>query len=681
MTVLQPTTAKHNPWRHLIPVAIIVLLTIILFILTPPCFAQGNGDPSQSATPPPASTPSPPSPPWEAGQPSAQMVTLMNLVRELVPYMRRQIEKPLLEKFSFLAMILASIVLLFSFIRTIRENDGASSELYYWFGRAVFCMALFAIAPAAISTLYKIGRTLTIPIEPMIEEKRTAFNDQYYAFVQGHFIIKDEKNVFIQPAYIEPGEYGWVGILTDHESGDGKLNGLKAMEGATDMTSWSMPKLFFGLNLARGILQAGEIFLLVLSGFIMIGLRLAVPFMVAVAVDKKLAERISYPFIWGTVVFTMIFPVVRDTLTFIAYTVGSFGLSLYDGAAPYTIDERTSQIIKNNAYDPTLIIIVTLCIMLINGMMLWLSPYLAYRIATGQLFEAVSSTASGWMAAIIGSAVEFTGLKTGAALQRQAENTQTQGGYQAEMTRAKGSLDASNLGANARQISGHANIEGNRQATLWQSLAELKQRAGWPNQVLTSRSPPRTHRLPIRIVKCGLAPTKPTPRQASHKGQSRSALPAKQGLASRKSGAAQAPRSPMPALALSIPYSGTLPWATEPATSTELTTSFPPTPYRTKQPPRTPYKKVSSPIRATWKPPPRHSSMATYRPSMPEPEPPPAALTVAQLYPKPESIRRTPLKCKPTRFSSAVLQLPPAKSKTRISRPPISAKSQPLSAA
>jgi hypothetical protein len=466
MTVLQPTTAKHNPWRHPIPVATIALITIILFILTPPCFAQGNGDPSQSATPPPASTPSPQSPPWEAGQPSAQMVTLMNLVRELVPYMRRQIEKPLLQKFSFLAMILASIVLLFSFIRIIRENDGASSELYYWFGRAIFCMALFAIAPAAISTLYKIGRTLTIPIEPMIEEKRTAFNDQYYAFVQGHFIIKDEKNVFIQPAYIEPGEYGWVGILTDHESGDGKLNGLKAMEGATDMTSWSMPKLFFGLNLARGILQAGEIFLLVLSGFIMIGLRLAVPFMVAVAVDKKLAERISYPFIWGTVVFTMIFPVVRDTLTFIAYTVGSFGLSLYDGAAPYTIDERTSQIIKNNAYDPTLIIIVTLCIMLINGMMLWLSPYLAYRIATGQLFEAVSSTASGWMAAIIGSAVEFTGLKTGAALQRQAENTQTQGGYQAEMTRAKGSLDASNLGANARQISGHANIEGNRQATL-----------------------------------------------------------------------------------------------------------------------------------------------------------------------------------------------------------------------
>jgi hypothetical protein len=426
----------------------------VLLILAP--------SPTLAQTP----TPSPPTPPSDAGQSSAQIQKLMDLVRELIPYVRRQIERPLLDKFSFIAMILASIILLFSFIRVIRENDGASTELYYWFGRAIICMSLFAVAPFIISYLYKAGRTLTIPIEPLIEEKRTAFNDQYYAFVQGHFIIKDEQNVFIQPAYLEPGEYGWVGVLTDQESGDGQINGLKAIESATDLTSWSMPKLFFGLNLARGILQAGEIFLLVLSGFVMIGLRLAAPFIVAIAVDKKLSERIAYPFLWGTIVFTLIFPVVRDTLIFIAYTVGSFGLSLYDGAAPYTIDDRTAQIIKNNSYDPTLIIILTLVIMVINGLMLWLSPYLAYRTATGQIFEAVSSTASGWMAAIVGSAIEYTGLKAGASLQRQAENTQTQHGYQAETTRAKAALDASNLGANSRQISGHANIEGNRQATL-----------------------------------------------------------------------------------------------------------------------------------------------------------------------------------------------------------------------
>lgn len=452
--IVQLATTKHSALRtRTIPA--FIFLVISFFVLTPSSLAQG-----------PAPSPTPSNIPSEAGLPSAQLIKLMDLMRQLVPYMRRQIEKPLISKLRFLALILSSLILLFSFIRIIRENDGASTELYYWFGRAIFCMALFAISPFIISSIYKIGRTFTVPLEPLIQDKREAFNDQYYAFVQGHFIIKDEKNVFIQPAYIKPGEFGWVGVLTDHESGDGKVNGLKAIESATDLTSWSMPKLFFGLNLARGILQAGEIFLLVLSGFIMIALRLTAPFMVAVAFDKKLAERITYPFIWGTIVFTMVFPVVRDCLTYIAYTVGSFGLALYDGSAPYSIDERTAQILKNNAYDPTLVIIMTLVIMLIGGLMLWASPYLAYRMATGQVFEAVSSTASGWMAAIIGSAVEFTGLKSGAALQRQAENTTAQGGYQAELTRAKGSLEAGNLGAKGRQIAAHANIEGNRQATL-----------------------------------------------------------------------------------------------------------------------------------------------------------------------------------------------------------------------
>lgn len=438
------------------------LILLGLAPLTSPTFAQ-SPSPTPPTTPP---TLKPASPPWEAGMPSAQMSELLNHVRELVPYLRRQIERPLLKKFEILAMILGSLVLLFSFIRTIRENDGASQELYYWFGRAVIFMTFFAIAPSMISTLYKIGRTLTIPIEGQIEEKRVAFNDAYYEFVHGTFIVKDDKQIIIDPIYLKPGQEGWVGVLTDQESGDGKLNGIKAMEKTTDLTSWSMPKLFFGLNVSRGILQAGEIFLLLLGGFVMVGLRLAAPFMVAVGIDKKLADKITYPYLWGTVVFTLIFPIVRDILTYIAYTAGSFGLMLYKGQAIYTIDEKTAELIKTNPYDPTLVIIMTLVIMTITGLMLWLSPYLAYRIATGQIFEAVSSTASGWMAAIIGSAIEFTGLKAGASLQRQAENTQTQGAYQAELTRAKGTLEVSNLGAQARKVSGLANIEGSRQAAL-----------------------------------------------------------------------------------------------------------------------------------------------------------------------------------------------------------------------
>ena len=420
-----------------------------------------------------------PTPSWQTGMPSAQMSELLIHVRELIPYIRRQIERPLMEKFKTLGLILSSLVLLFSFIRVMRENDGASTDLAYWIARAAVFMFIFTLAPAIISTMYKVGRTLTTPLENGIEEKRQAFNDTYYDFIHGTMIVKDEKNVFNDPLALRPGEDGWVGILTDGENGSGKLKGIEELSKATEMSSWRMDWLFFLLNAARGILQFGEVFLILLSGFIMIALRLMSPFMVAVGTDKKLAERITYPFVWGTVVFTLIFPVVRDVIIYIAYTVGAFGLMLYKGQAIYTIDDTTAELIKNNPYDPKFVIIISLVAMTVSGLCLWLSPYIAYRFATGQVFEAVSSTASGWMSAIVGSAIEFAGLKAGASIQRQAENTQIQGGYNAEMTRAKVSLEVGNLGAQARQLSSLASIEAGRQQAVSAIFgAALTNRAG-----------------------------------------------------------------------------------------------------------------------------------------------------------------------------------------------------------
>jgi hypothetical protein len=64
------------------------------------------------------------------------------------------------------------------------------------------------------------------------------------------------------------------------------------------------------------------------------------------------------------------------------------------------------------------------------------------------------------MSAIVGSAIEYAGLKAGASIQRQAENTTIQGGYSAEMTRARASLEVGKIGAQARQVSGLASIQG-----------------------------------------------------------------------------------------------------------------------------------------------------------------------------------------------------------------------------
>jgi len=459
------STASKSVGAHLLrnPVARVFVFAFVLF-LTPICaFAQS---PSPAPTLKPQPTPS-----WEAGMPSAQMSELLIHMRELVPYIRRQVERPLADKFKTLALILSSLVLVFSFIRVLRENDGASTDLLYWMGRAAIFMVLFGLSTPIISTMYKVGRTLTTPLDNGIEERRQAFNDTYYEFVHGTMIVKDDQNVMTDPnrCFLSTQDAGscWIAVLAGDENGNNALKTLDKLGSTFDLSKpGTMDVLFYLLNIARGILQFGEIFLLLLSGFVMIGLRLIAPFIAAVGTDKKLAERITYPFMWGTIVFTMIFPVIRDVIIYISYTVGAFGLMLYKGQPIYTIDNTTAELVKNNPYDPKFVILISLVTMTVSGLCLWLSPYIAYRFATGQVFEAVSSTASGWMSAIVGSVVEYAGLKAGASIQRQAENTQIQGSYQAEMTRARATLETSNLGAQARQLSGLASIEAGRQQAI-----------------------------------------------------------------------------------------------------------------------------------------------------------------------------------------------------------------------
>jgi len=54
----------------------------------------------------------------------------------------------------------------------------------------------------------------------------------------------------------------------------------------------------------------------------MIAFRLAVPWMLAVAIDKSLAHEITYRFARGVIVFTLIFPVVSNIMRIIAYLIG-----------------------------------------------------------------------------------------------------------------------------------------------------------------------------------------------------------------------------------------------------------------------------------------------------------------------------------------------------------------------
>ena len=86
------------------------------------------------------------------------MARLVERAAELVPLIRDQVESPLIGEFENLSMWIAAIVMMLSFARVLRENDGGSKELYYWVGRLVFCMILFGTGPTILNTMEKMGR-------------------------------------------------------------------------------------------------------------------------------------------------------------------------------------------------------------------------------------------------------------------------------------------------------------------------------------------------------------------------------------------------------------------------------------------------------------------------------------------------------------------------------------------
>ncbi len=375
--------------------------------------------------------------------------------------MRRLVEKPLLGTIQRIAWVLASIILVFSFIRVLKENNGASDDFYYWIARGTLWMQLLIVGPFVVSMFLIVGNLLTIPLDGISGDLQHTFDEKYREFMEGHFIIKDSKAVFVPP--MEDGSPGLLGILYDKET---KITDIDKIGNALDVSSWSMPKLFALMGFSRGALEFFDFFLIIGGGFILIGLRLGSPIAIAMGIDQKMAHQMTYPYAWGTAAYTLVFPVFREDLRIVAYTVANFGLAVYDGRPMYWMDERTGAIITNNGYEPTITIFIAAFMMLVAALSMPMATVMAYRFVRGQNFEGISSVTGGWMASIVGTGVEAYGLRAGAAIQKQAENTQIQGGYQSESTRAQGSLDAANLGARARQIAGTANIQGGLIAAL-----------------------------------------------------------------------------------------------------------------------------------------------------------------------------------------------------------------------
>jgi len=266
---------------------------------------QSGGQPAPAPTPASGASPTSSS--------ADPLVSLVLVAGNLIPKLQDAIESPLVKGLENLAFWIAVVVMMISFARLFRENDGASRDLFWWCFRLAIIFTLFGTGRAIINTASQIGYDIINVTEfrKVFWDAELEFNSNYEKFTEGMFIVKSVKN---------PDEA--IGALTSENPN------FRDITKMLDVSSWNLSNVFIGVTIGRFLLEFAQIFLAILSAMLAIGLRLFAPFAIAVAIDRNLSQRISYPFAWSAAVFTLITPLVSHILGLVVYTTGNLAFKI-----------------------------------------------------------------------------------------------------------------------------------------------------------------------------------------------------------------------------------------------------------------------------------------------------------------------------------------------------------------
>lgn len=394
------------------------------------------------------------------GASGEQIAKLIKAIKDLIPVIVDEVEAPLTNPLFWLAYLLAGFMAYISFLRLAREEQGASNDFVLWFIKCAFLITLMFYSTIAINKMETIGKWIGqwAPIKLAIQNQKTAFDGSFKAMTRHYF-------------QVDPASFSDPKALLGAIKND-PVTTLEDMVNESD--KGSLTTMFTLLNIGRGILEFGNIFLYVLAEFILLAFRLTGIFMIAMALDRKMAERISVPFLWTVIVFTLVTPIVSQIIRLIVYAGANMAIRGLDTENYlFVYDQATSEIIMKDATSgqPVYAALVGGIVMAIGGLVLMASPWISYKIAFGQVFEAVTTSVSGWVSGLTGAALEYAGIRAGSTLQKQAEVTQAQGQYQAETERAKAQKQAADIGtlmsknsatasAAAQRASGIASAQG-----------------------------------------------------------------------------------------------------------------------------------------------------------------------------------------------------------------------------
>lgn len=402
----------------------------------------------------PAPSPSP------ARSLSENIAALTQRAASLLPQFDNEVVSKLIGWFELLAWVFGNCLAGFAMLRIMREDNGEGSNLYWWFGRLGLFFVLSGTSLAIINGMSAIGYEIAngnesrqrSVLQQMYLAQRDSFNESYAKFQQNMFTVKvDGRETAIEPVQLNSESI--LGIIVDSEST------LKDFDRKADVSQWNISTMMTWLNFERALIEFGDLILVILGAALLLGMKLAMPFMIAGIVDKHLASKTTYPFFYGVVALTLVWPCVSKIIRIIAYMWGNVAMAVGDGSPLYIWNYQTMRAIGDPLAQPQYTIALAAFGMALGALCLYGTPFISMYFLSGRIYESVATVVSSWTGAMIGTGIEKYSAEAAASINRQAENTQYHAGYQADVTRSSGQLEGGNMRAQGQRTAQLASIQ------------------------------------------------------------------------------------------------------------------------------------------------------------------------------------------------------------------------------
>src|SRR6266567_1972830 len=422
-----------------------VSLIILLGILLLPVIVY-----AQSPTPTPAPSRSL----------SDNIAAISQRAGSLLPYIDNEIVSKLIGWFELLGWVIGNCLAGFAMLRIVREDNGDGGNLYWWFGRLALFFMLSGASLTIINGMSAIGYEIAngnesgqrSVLQNLYLAQRDSFNDSYAKFQQNMFTVKvDSRETSIEPVPL--GSESVLGILVDTDST------IQNFDQKADVSQWNISTMLTWLNFERALIEFGDLILVILGAALTLGLKLAIPFMLACIVDKNIANKTTYPFFYGVIALTLLWPSVSKVIRIVAYMWGNVAMAVGDSSPLYIWNYQTMRAISDPLAQPQYTIALAAFAMGLGALCLYGTPFISLYLLSGRIYESVATVVSSWMGAMVGTGIEKYSAEAAAAINRQAENTQYGAGYQADVKRSGGQLEAVNMRAQGQRTAQMASIQ------------------------------------------------------------------------------------------------------------------------------------------------------------------------------------------------------------------------------